>query len=260
MPRQARIQSPTDYYHIMMRGNNRENIFKEDKQKERFLMSLNSEDEELLIEIAAYCIMDNHTHLVAKGNPLDLAQAIKRINIKYAMSFNKERGRIGHVFQDRFKSEIISDDKYLLAVTRYVHNNPVNAKMVKSPGDYYWSSYNEYMNKNIIVDTKQKEFVLGYFSQNLEQFQQFHFEEDDAEYLETKEDLKNKRLEKGQEIISRYFHKRGLTEAKQILNNPDSLDEIIKELLKKSRLSHRQIANLLEINNNIVHKVSLDRE
>ena len=257
MSRQARIQSPTDYYHVMMRGNNRESIFSKDEQKRFFLESLKMQDEDRLIDIVAYCIMDNHVHIVVKANVFDLAKAIKRINIKYAMNFNQKRDRIGHVFQDRFKSEAIEDDKYLIQVIRYIHNNPVAAKMAKSPRDYHWSSYNEYINKNIIIGSQQKDFVLEYFSSNLEQFQEFHKQKDNNEYLEIKEDIENERLEQAQGVISEYFEQRGLIDAKQVIKNPVYLEEIIQNLLKGSRLTHRQIANLLGISNNVVHKANL---
>jgi REP element-mobilizing transposase RayT len=259
MPRQARIQSSTDYYHIMMRGNNRESIFNEDKQKRYFLESLKMQNEDQLIEIVAYCLMDNHVHIIVKANILDLAKAIKSINIKYAMNFNQKLDRVGHVFQDRFKSEAIEDDKYLLQVIRYIHNNPVAAKMVKLPGDYYWSSYNEYINKNTIIECQQKEFVLEYFSHNLNQFVEFHKQKDNYEYLEIKEDIENERLEQAQQIISSYFIKRGLFEAKQIIKNPVYLEELIQNLVNESRLTHRQIASLLRVSNNAVHKANLHK-
>lgn len=218
------------------------------------------QDENKLIDIVVYCLMDNHVHMVIKSNISDLSKAIKSINIKYAMIFNQKLDRIGHVFQDRFKSEIIKDDKYLLQVIRYIHNNPVKAKIVKSPESYYWSSYNEYINKNTMIDSQQKEFILEYFSNDLKQFKEFHKEEDNCEYLEIKEDIEKERFERAQEIISRYFTEKGLTEAKQVIKNPVYLEEIIRNLLKGSRLTHRQIASLLEISNNAVHQVSLLKE
>lgn len=259
MSRQARIQSSTDYYHVMMRGNNRESIFVKDEQKKFFLESLKLQEEEQLIDIVAYCLMDNHVHIVVKANISDLSKAIKSINIKYAMNFNQKRDRIGHVFQDRFNSEAIEDDKYLLQVIRYIHNNPVTAKMVKSPWDYHWSSYNEYINKKIIIGSQQKEFILEYFTNDLEQFQEFHKQKDNNEYLEIKEDIENERLELAQEIISEYFKHNGLIDAKQVIKNPIYLEAIVQNLLKGSRLTHRQIANLLGVNNNIVHKINLNK-
>jgi len=260
MPRQARIQSPTNYYHVMMRGNNRENIFNQNEHKKFFLDSLKKQDEDQFIDIAAYCLMDNHVHIVVKANIFDLAKAIKSINIKYAMNFNQKRDRIGHVFQDRFKSETIKDDKYLMQVIRYIHNNPVKARMVKLPENYNWSSYNDYINENSKIKSQQKEFILGYFSNNIEQFAEFHKQKDSLEYLEIKEDIERERFEQGQEIISEYFKNKGLIDAKQVLKNQVYLEEIIQKLLKGSRLSHRQIANLIGISNNIVHKVSLYKD
>lgn len=257
MPRQARTQSPTDYYHVMMRGNNRENIFVTDKQKEFFLDLLKKQEEDQLIDIAAYCLMDNHVHIAVKADPINLAKAIKSTNTRYAMNFNGKRNRIGHVFQDRYKSEAITDDKYLLQVIRYIHNNPIKAKMVKSLEDYNWSSYNEYAKENSIIKTQQREFILDYFCNNVEQFIVFHKQKDNQEYLEVKEDIVKDRIEQAQEIISAYFSKKGLVEAKQVTKNPIYLEEIIRRLLRESKLTHRQIANLLEISNNVVHNISL---
>ena len=260
MPRQARVQSPTSYYHVMMRGNNRESIFSEDEQKRFFLNSLRKQDEDQIIDIAAYCLMDNHAHIVVKADSFNLAKAIKSTNTKYAMNFNQQRDRIGHVFQDRYKSEVITDDKYLLQVIKYIHNNPVKAKMIKSPGDFNWSSYNEYIYENKIIKNQQKQFVLGCFSNNLEQFSEFHKQKDSLEYLEIKEDIERERFEQGQEIISQYFKNKGLIEAKHVIKNPVYLEEIIQYLLKGSKLTHRQTANLLGISNNIVHRVSLCKD
>ncbi len=260
MPRQARTQSQTEYYHVMMRGNNRENIFVADEQKRFFLESLKKQEEDQLIDIAVYCIMDNHAHIIIKANLSDLAKAIKSINIRFAMNFNGKRDRIGHVFQDRYKSEAIDNDRYLLQVTRYIHNNPVKAKMVKSPEDYYWSSYNEYIGENSTIKTQQKEFILGCFNNDMAQFIAFHKQKDNQEYMEVKEDILENRIEQAQEIISEYFLGKGLINDKQFNKNADYIEELVKRLLKESKLPHRQIANLLGVSNSIVHNVSLQRQ
>lgn len=91
--------------------------------------------------------------------------------------------QVGHVFQDRYKSEAITDDKYLLQVIRYIHNNPVKAKMVKLPEKYIWSSYNEYILENTIIKNKQKEFMMSYFNGSKEEFKEFHIQKDAREYL-----------------------------------------------------------------------------
>jgi len=241
LPRHGRIQSPTGYYHIMLRGNNRESIFSGDGQKRLFLECLNKHGEDHSIDIVAYCLMDNHVHIVVKASVLNLANAIKCMNTKYAMNFNRQRYRVGHVFQDRYKSQAILDDQYLLQVIRYVHNNPDKAKMVESIKDYNWSSYNEYLNKNSIVGNQQREFVLGYFSSSIEQFEEFHIQNDNQEYLEIKEDIVKERMEAAQDIISEYFTKKGLIDAKQVKQNLLYLEELIQKLLEKSKLTHRQM-------------------
>lgn len=259
MPRQARVQSSTDYYHIMMRGNNRESIFNRDEQKRYFLDSLEKQQDDQLIHIAAFCLMNNHVHIVVKAEYSSLAKAIKSVNISYAMQFNQTWHRVGHVFQDRYKSEAIEDDTYLMQVIRYVHNNPVKAKLVKSPEEYRWSSFNEYLFDNVIISSLQKEFILGLFTNNINQFADFHKQRDNNEYLDIDEELERNRLEHAQEIISEYFTEKGLTDAMKVTKKPSYLEELIHRLLKNSKLSHRQIANLLGISSSMVHKANLDR-
>lgn len=260
MPRQARYESPTGYYHIMMRGNNREKIFSKDEQKLYFLDCLKKQEEDALIDIVSYCLMDNHVHIVLKAEINDLSKAIKSTNSRYAMKFNYFGERIGHVFQDRYKSEIISDEKYLLQVIRYIHNNPVKANMVKSHGEYKWSSYNDYIKESLIISARQKESILGYFSDNLVEFADFHKQYDNNEYLEIDEDLKRSRMEHGQEIISRYFTEKGLIDRLQVMKNAVYLEDIISKLLKESKLSHKQIGNLVGVNKSMVHKINLQEK
>lgn len=259
MPRHARSLSPTGYYHVMLRGNNRESIFYKEYQKDFFMNSMKKQNDDQLMEITAYCLMDNHVHIVVNANPFNLVKAFKCLCTSYAMNFNRKEDKIGHVFQDRYKSEVITDDKYLLQVMRYVHNNPVKAKMVRSVVEYKWSSYTEYMNEGGIIGDQQKKFIMGYFSNNADHFAEFHKQKDDHEYLEINEDLQVERFVKGQEIISEYFQNKGLVEGRQVIKNPVYLEELIQCLLKKSRLTHRQIAGLLEISSSFIHKVSLSK-
>lgn len=101
--------------------------------------------------------MDNHVHIIIDVNQNDISQIMKSINVSYVLYFNRKYERVGHLFQDRFKSELVEDDCYLLELSRYIHRNPVKANMVKTPGDYHWSSYNIYIGKvkdrYLLVDT-----------------------------------------------------------------------------------------------------------
>ena len=259
MARQARTESATSFYHVMMRGNNREYIFSREDQKKRFMDSLRTEAATEAIQIVAWCLMDNHVHLVLKGELSELTQAIKRINTKYAMGFNGHENRIGHVFQDRFKSEVIEDDNHLLAAIRYVHNNPVKARMTELAGAYPWSSYSEYLQPSALISRELREMVLGYFGGDSAKFEAFHLQRDNEEYLEIKEDAEKYRMERAQEIITAYCHASGLQDAVEFQNNSGGLNELIAELLDVRGLSHRKIAALLEVSHSRVHQVSLKR-
>lgn len=92
-----------------------------------------------MTRVYAYCLMDNHVHLLLNTNHDDLAVIMKSIAVRYASFYNWKYSRTGHVFQDRFKSEPIEDERYLLAVVRYIHNNPIKAGMIEKPADYEWS-------------------------------------------------------------------------------------------------------------------------
>ncbi len=258
MARQARIQSPTNYYHIMVRGNNREYIFINPIHKSYYLDILKEQADDDLIQIAAYCIMDNHVHIVVEADMLNLTKAMKSINIKFAMKINKQKDRIGHVFQDRYKSEPIYHDTHLQQIIRYVHNNPIKAKISKSLDQYKWCSYKEYICKDKVINDNQREFVLNYFNNDIKEFEKFHEEVDYDEYLEIREDIETQRLDHAQNIIQNYFKEHGISETKQITKTPHHLDMIIKRLLNKSKLSHRKIADLLEIGRGDVHRVRVE--
>ena len=111
--------------------------------------------------------MTNHVHLIIKTTDLDISNFIKRIHSRYAWNFNKKYNYIGHLFQDRYRSELIEDDKYMLQVSRYVHLNPVKANMVEKPEDYQWSSYRMYIGEKEEKLITSKE-LLSYFKKGKE--------------------------------------------------------------------------------------------
>jgi REP element-mobilizing transposase RayT len=140
MPRAQRIASSTGIYHVLLRGINRQLIFEEDKDCEQFLRHLAAAKELSQFELYAYCLMGNHVHLLLKEGKEPLAQIIKRLGARYVFWFNAKYKRVGHLFQDRFKSGPVTDDAYFLAVLRYIYQNPVKAGLCKNTKDYEWSS------------------------------------------------------------------------------------------------------------------------
>lgn len=140
---------------------------------------------------------------------------------------------------------------------RYIHNNPVKAKIVSKASDYQWSSYKEYTEeKSRLIDLNERRMILSLFSYSTEQFKRFHLEEETNEFLEVKEDLKQEREERAQKIINRYFERYGIKDIGGFNNRKGILEDVIIELLKKSCLSHRRIAELLEISRGTVHNLS----
>ena len=145
MPRTKRL-IPIDLpMHIMSRGNNKQIIFNNDHDKLRYyslLLNLKSENK---IDILHYCIMNNHTHLIVMPNAqTKLARFMKQVNLSYSNYFEKQNNYCGHLWQGRFKSNIIDTDTYLLQCGKYIELNPVRAGIACSPQDYKFSSYDYY--------------------------------------------------------------------------------------------------------------------
>lgn len=145
MSRLARRISETGLYHIIFLGINKQNIFNEDADYDKLKEILRRVKNEMEYELYAYCLMSNHVHLFLKEkNPGDISKIMSKILSHYATWFNKKYDRSGALFSNRYKSEPVEDDRYLVALMRYIHQNPVKAGMVKSANSYQHSSYNEY--------------------------------------------------------------------------------------------------------------------
>jgi REP element-mobilizing transposase RayT len=153
MPRQARKESGTGIYHVMLRGINRQDIFEEAEDYMRMLSCLQQMLEQYddqgnrlppLCTFYAYCLMSNHVHLLLRVNQENIGSTIKHLAVMYAMYYNQKYSRSGHVFQDRFKSEPVNDMQYFVTLLRYIHQNPAKAGIVGKVGDYDWSSWKEY--------------------------------------------------------------------------------------------------------------------
>lgn len=157
MSRTLRTKSGTGIYHVMMRGVNHQIIFEHPKDYTRFLNLLNQmvhPTDELNhplppnCSIYAYCLMPNHVHILLKEENELLSSVIKRISAAYALFYNKKYERVGHLFQDRFKSEPVNDESYFFTLIRYIHQNPVAAGLSADVDSYPWSSWQEYESGN----------------------------------------------------------------------------------------------------------------
>ena len=159
MPRTARIKSVSGYYHIVARGIARQVLFEEDADYLFFLKILKKCKEEEQFRLLAFCLMENHFHLLVKIDS-GMDRVMRRILTTYAKYYNTKYERIGYLFQDRYKSKVIERRSYLLSAMRYIHNNPLKAGLC-SVDQYRWSSWKYYDGAEGMVDTDIVLNILG---------------------------------------------------------------------------------------------------
>jgi REP element-mobilizing transposase RayT len=164
MGRPLRIEYPGALYHITSRGNEKKDIFLDSSDRKKFLDILKDYHERYEISIYCYMLMDNHYHLVFETAKPNLLKVMHGINSSYTLYFNRKYGRVGHLFQGRYKGILVDKDSYLLELSRYVHRNPLRAGMVKRAEDYYWSSYPSYIWKKKRQAWMDYALILSQFS------------------------------------------------------------------------------------------------
>lgn len=166
MPRQSREYSNSKVYHVIYKGIDGQDIFCDDSDKSVFLNKLLETKEVVNFIIYAYCLMNNHVHLVIGAEDKLLSKVMQSLGIRYVSYFNRKYLRSGTFFQDRFKSKRVENQRYFLDVCRYVHQNPEKAGICRTQ-DYKWSSYHEYIGKEKLID---KKILLHYFNNNINEF------------------------------------------------------------------------------------------
>ncbi len=169
MARPLRIHYEGAWYHITCRGNERSQIFRDNKDRQKFLNLLGERSKEFSVEVHSYCFMDNHFHFLLRTLLPNLARFMQRLNTGYIMYFNKKHDRTGHLYQGRYKAILVDADSYLLELSRYIHLNPARlrrfegvpfAEKVKVLGQHPWSSYGAYIGERG-PDFLHKEIILG---------------------------------------------------------------------------------------------------
>jgi REP element-mobilizing transposase RayT len=150
-------------YHVTNRGNNKKAIFRIDQDRETFLNILAQVNKRYHWLCHAYCLMDNHYHLLAETPDGNLSLGMRQLNGVYTQTYNKKRATTGHIFQGRYKAVLIQKDSHLLEVCRYVVLNPLRARMVEKPGEWKWSSYNATAGLETSHPCLAKEWILEQF-------------------------------------------------------------------------------------------------
>jgi putative transposase len=163
MARPLRIEYDGALYHLTSRGNERKAIFKDDADRQLFLETLARATERFHWFCHAYCLMDNHYHLVVETPDGNLSQGMRQLNGVYTQIYNRRHRRVGHLFQGRFKGILVQKESHFLEVCRYVVLNPVAAGMVKHPRQWAWSSYRATSGESAAVRCLTVEEVQGQF-------------------------------------------------------------------------------------------------
>ena len=188
MARKPRIEFEGGFYHVIVRGNQRQKVFLEENDFSKYLEFLNDYKDRYVFWIYAYVLMSTHVHLLIETGQVPLSKILQGVNQRFTMYFNWRYGTVGHLFQGRYKAILCDKDAYLLSLVKYLHRNPVRAGMVRKPEEYSWSSHREYlgMNKNQLVDTR---LLLGMFSEDLKRGRKLYDEYMQEEEKTSKEDF-----------------------------------------------------------------------
>jgi len=164
MARPLRIEYPGAVYHVTSRGNEKKPVYRDDHDRETFLNTLQQLTKRYNWLCHAYCLMDNHYHLLVETPDGNLSVGMRQLNGVYTQHFNRRHKRSGHLFQGRYKAVIIQKDSHLLEVCRYVVLNPVRGGMVERPHDWRWSSYHATAGQGEVHPCLTVDWVLGQLS------------------------------------------------------------------------------------------------
>ena len=248
MPRRARKLSSTGIYHVMLRGINQQDIFEDEDDYLLFLAIIRECKDISKFELYAYCLMTNHVHLLLKTGEEPLELIFKRIGSRYVYWYNLKYQRIGHLFQDRYKSEAVEDDAYFLTVLRYIMQNPMKAGMETAPGNYQWSSYRSYLGEaDHLTDTG---FAEGMFQCNKDLIEYLN-QKDESILLDNSEKPEGITDEKAGEIMWQITGCRSASEF-QMLGKKQQREYAVK--LRDKKLTLGQIARMTGMAKATIHR------
>lgn len=244
MPRVARNQIETSFFHNMTQGINKEYIFEESRCKKKYMELLQKEANEFNINLIAFTIMDNHAHiLLYTENIKKMSLFMKKINEKFAMYYNYINERVGIVFRNRYKSQPILSEKQLLNCIRYIFNNPVRAKMVLNPEEYVYSNFQDFKKKdesNNILDEMYKKINHSIENSSINNEQLIL----KSDFLDTSEDKE----EFIKELIRNYEKEHNLT----ICRNKKAMENMVKHIKKEVNVSNIVLAEILQLSKSTI--------
>lgn len=240
MPRVARIKSISGNYHAVLRGINKQRIFEDAQDYEKFLWILKDKQKSFGFSLFAWCLMPNHIHLLLKENSDPLSQIFRGIGASFVYWYNAKYNRTGHLFEGRFRSEPVDDESYFLRVVRYIHLNPVKGKICKTPEEYRYSSYNHYFHNPRYSGS---DLIFGLMERDA--LEQFHKEKNDDICLDIDNDgPKRMTDEQADWFVKKSF---GIERTAMVQSLPeDQQERVILSLLKAGAFMN-QISRLTGI-------------
>ncbi len=227
----------TEYVHITTHGIAEEYIYEEINEKKEIRKLILENQEKFNINVIAYCIMDNHLHLLIKFKETkDLSKYMHQINTSYAIYYNKRHNRQGYVHKGRYCSQIIKNKNHLRKAIVYIHNNPIKAKICNKADEYYFSSYLSFLKE------KKDEIINIFDSEN--QYRKMHYEnKSQLEYLVDFEKISN---DDANIILIEYLRKKHIT-IKELEKDKEKLYEVCNILKNKYKVSYRELENITKV-------------
>ena len=250
----ARARSAIDFYHVMQRGVGLYDIFEDDADRDYYLRLLREAMQQNHMDLHAWCLMSNHTHLLVHAEYSGLPIAMREIGSRYARYFNERHSRPGHLFQGRYNSVPVEDDTQFLGTMRYIHRNPYHHDGRTLTGEFPWSSYTEYLDaKGGLTSTGMALDMLG----GVKAFAAFHELEDRTRYLDS-DSMGSPTDDEARKLSNEALESAGFsTEVTQLGRLPRIERDKALRLLLSMNLGYRQVQRLSGVNYNAVRNVGL---
>ena len=247
MPRIPRNCMETSFFHIMVQGIEKKYIFNENEDIEKYIDLLKKKNEEIII--IAYCIMNNHGHILIKAeDSIYMEKWMQKVNTSFARYYNKKYDRVGYVFRNRYKTQQIRTIKHLYACLKYIHDNPVKAGICDKPDKYIYSSYMDLYNGNkenidnmlkILIDNKAETVKDNHIKEQ----EEFIF----MEYEQSKTELCKER-------VYSYIAKNNLDTLK-LKKDKDMLRVLLQDLRENYKVSYREMEKIIGISRETIRQL-----
>ncbi len=251
MARKARKDLGTPFIHVMVQGINKEYIFYKDEYIVAYMKMIDKNKKNCKFDILAYCIMNNHAHfLIYVEDIKEFGMFMHKTNLMYAQMYNAKEERSGVLFRNRYQTEPIYNMEYLINCIKYIHNNPVKAKMVQKCEDYRYSSYSDYINN---IGMSQNKILKEIFGEKCNYREIF-----ESTYEKRYMDINDGNLD----VVGEYINE-GIKEFKHIYNiglveifaNRECLKKLIRFLKEKCNVKYVEIRKYLEISRGVMESL-----